>query len=131
VLRRLTPIWALLALLQAFFMLPYQHVHLGSGHAKNGDHDDPAIVHIHPYAISLPIHSTDGPAVERARKAHASVALDTFTTLIHGMPLLFFRPESSATILAPTKSLVGIEVPEPCGHDPPCIENAVPRAPPV
>ena len=74
-------------------MAPYQHVHLGSGHAKNGDHDNSPIVHAHPYAVSLPIHSTDGPAVERSRKTHSSVALDTFTTLIHGMPLLFFRPE--------------------------------------
>ena len=109
-------------------MLPYQHVHFGSGHVKNGDHGDSTIVHVHPYAISLPIHSTDGPAVERSRKVHSSVALDTFTTLIHGMPLLFFRPESSTTILAPTKSLICIEVPEPCGHDPPFTGNAVPRA---
>jgi hypothetical protein len=112
-------------------MLPYQHVHLGSGHAKNGGRGDSTIVHVHPYAISLPIHSTGRPAVERSHKEHPSVALDTFTTLIHGMPLLFFRPESSTAILAPTKLLICIEVPEPRGHDPPRIENAVPRAPPV
>src|ERR1700730_2884823 len=60
-----------------------------------------------------------------------SIALDTFTTLAQGVLFLFFQPESPVRISDTTKSAVRIEVTEPCGHDPPCIENTVPRAPPV
>jgi hypothetical protein len=127
-MRRLVLIPTSLALLQAFFMAPYQHVHIGSGHEK---HAESTLVHAHPYAISFSINSDDGPEVEHSHKPHASLALDTFTTLAQGIPLLFFQPESTVRIFAPAESFVWAEVTEPCGHDPPCIENTVPRAPPV
>jgi hypothetical protein len=127
-MRRLGLIPACLALLQAFFMAPYQHVHVGAGHAK---HAESTLVHAHPYAIWVPIDASDGPAVGHAHKPHASLALDTFTTITQGMPFLFFQPDSRVQIFAPAESLLWLEVTEPCGHDPPCIENTIPRAPPV
>jgi hypothetical protein len=127
-MRRLALIPTFLALLQAFFMAPYQHVHIGLGHEK---HNDSTIVHAHPYAISFPLNSDDVPAVGHSHKPHASIALDTFTTLTQGVLFLFFQPESPVRISDAAKSAVRIEVTEPCGHDPPCIENTAPRAPPV
>ena len=42
------------ALLLAFLMAPFQHVHLASNDAEHADHDhdDTAIVHIHFYTAS-------------------------------------------------------------------------------
>lgn len=130
-MRRLILIPACLALLQAFFMAPYQHVHVGLGRKKHGDHDGSTIVHAHPYAISVPTSQKDGPAVERSHGPHASMALDTFTTLAQGALSLFYEPESPVRLFAPAESAVWVEITEPCGHDPPCIPNTVPRAPPV
>ena len=130
-MHRLGLIPACLALLQAFFMAPYQHVHLGAGHNKHRDHQESTIVHAHPYAISVPTSRNDAPGLAHSHQPHASIALDTFTTLAQGVLFLFFQPESPVRISDTTKSAVRIEVTEPCGHDPPCIENTVPRAPPV
>jgi hypothetical protein len=131
VIRRLAPLAALLALLQAFFMAPYQHVHIGLGHDRHEDHHESTLVHAHPYALSVPLNQNDGSAVEHSHKLHASVALDTFTTLAKGVLFLFLQPESPVQIFAPAESAVWVEVTEPCGHDPPCIGNSAPRAPPV
>ena len=127
-MRRLTLIPTYLALLQAFFMAPYQHVHIGSGHEKQAES---TLVHAHPYAISLPEEPDDGAALGHSHKPHASVALDTFTTLAQGIAFLFLQPESPVQIFAPAESFVWVEVTEPCGHDPPCLENTIPRAPPL
>jgi hypothetical protein len=127
-MRRLTLIPTYLALLQAFFMAPYQHVHIGSGHKK---HAESTLVHAHPYAISLPEKPDHGAALGHSHKPHASVALDTFTTLAQGIAFLFLRPESPVQIFAPAESFVWVEVTEPRGHDPPCLENTIPRAPPL
>jgi len=131
VIPRLAPTTALLALLQAFFTAPYQHVHVGPSHRKHGDQEESTVVHAHPYAVSVPTSQKDGPAVEHSHKTHTSVALDTFTTIAQGVPFLFFQPESPVRIFAPPESAVWVEITEPCGHDPPGLENPVPRAPPV
>ena len=115
-------------------MAPYQHVHVGlvhSKHSDHGDHGESTIVHAHPYSVSFPTGPKDGPTAEHSHKAHASIALDTFTTLVHGLLFFFFQPQSSVRIFAPSEAAVSFEITEPCGHDPPCIESTVPRAPPV
>ena len=129
-IQRLASATALLALLQAFFMAPYQHIHVRPGHEKHGDHNESTIVHAHPYSVSVPSRN-DGLTVEHSHKPHASIALDTFTTLAQAVLFIFFQPESRVEILAPAESAVWVEVTEPCGHDPPCTEKKVPRAPPV
>jgi hypothetical protein len=127
-MRRLVLIPTSLALLQAFFMAPYQYVHIGLGHEK---HAESTVVHAHPYAISFSINPNDGPVVGHSHKPHASLALDTFTTITQGIPFLFFQPDARVQLFAPAESFVWVEVTEPRGHDPPCIDNAVPRAPPL
>src|SRR5689334_8124857 len=112
-------------------MAPYQHVHIGLAHKKHSEHDESTIVHSHPYAVSIPANSNDGTSAGHSHKAHASIALDTFTTLAHGVLFLFFQPQSSVQIFAPSESAVFVEITEPRGHDPPGVETTVPRAPPV
>src|SRR5205807_955205 len=59
--------------------------------------------------------------------------LASITALLALMQAFFmapFQPESPVHIFAPAESFVWVEVTEPCGHDPPCIENTIPRAPP-
>jgi hypothetical protein len=133
VIPRLTPITALLALLQAFFIAPYQHVHVGTPREKHGGRAEsaPAIVHAHPYAVSIPANHNDGATAEHARKPHVSVALDTFATLAQTVTFVLIQPRSPVQIFAPAESFVRIELTESRGHDPPCIGNTAPRAPPV
>lgn len=130
-MRRLGLIPACLALLQAFFIAPYQHVHVGPVHQKHSDGNEATIVHAHPYAISVPANRSDEPTIQHSHKAHSSIALDTFTTVAQGAISLLFQPESRVQISAPIESVVWVEITEPCGHDPPCTKNTVPRAPPL
>ena len=129
--RHLASIAALLGLLQAFFMAPYQHVHVGLGHGRHTDHGESAIVHAHPYAFSVPLDQNRGAKVAHSHQPHVSVALDIFTPIAQGALLLYFQPESPARIFVPSESAILIEVTEPRGHDPPLAANEVPRAPPV
>ena len=128
VLRWLARVTVCLALLQAFVMAPYQHVHVGSGH---GDHHESTFVHSHFYGVSVPINRRPGPTVEHSHEGHRSVALDTFTTFSQTAPVLIFQAEFSVRTFDPAQSDVWVEIIEPCGHDPPRVENTTPRAPPV
>jgi hypothetical protein len=130
-MRRLTLLPACLALLEAFIMAPYQHVHPKTGHEERGDQHESTVVHAHFFAVSVPISPNSEPVLDHAHKDHTSVSLDTFRTFPQSAPLLFFQPELPVRVFVPTESAVRVEIIEPCGHDPPCVENTVPRAPPV
>ena len=122
------------ALLLAFLMAPYQHVHLVTSHEEGTghDHDDAAVVHAHFYAISVPISRNGGPSLKDSHGDHVSRSLDTFTTMPQAGLSVFMRPESRILLFPPAELLAGVvEVTEPCGHDPPSLEFSVPRAPPV
>jgi len=129
-MRRFGLIPASLALLQALFVAPYQHVHVSEQHHEHSHHDEAAIVHAHPYGFSLPESHNDEPAFEHSHKPHVSVALDTFSTLAQGVLTLVFVPESTVAVFAPAQLAVWVEITEQCGHDPPCIGDAPSRAPP-
>jgi|HubBroStandDraft_4_1064222.scaffolds.fasta_scaffold651844_1 hypothetical protein len=128
---RLTPIAVCLALLQGLVLAPYQHIHPGEG---PGNHHS-AVVHTHfnPPLVRLSRRSGSdlGPAFNGLHKPHASVSLETFTTLPQMALYLFFQPVSVARIFVPSESDVLAEIIEPCGHDPPGVENTAPRAPPL
>ena len=132
VMRRLSLLSVCPALVLAFFMAPYQHVHLGPNHSENANHHhDDAVVHTHFYSISLPINRNSGVSLDDSDGDHAR-SLDTFTTLPQvGFPA-FMRPESRLLLFAPKDVFVGIvEVTDPRGHDPPSLAFSAPRAPPV
>lgn len=131
VMRRLTILPACLAVLLAFFMAPYQHVHLSAGHEADGDHDDSTIVHVHFYAISIPTAEDPGNSVDAKHKDHVSSSLDTFTSVPQTALLLAYQAEPATTVFVPDKSFAPAEFVQAQGHDPPCVESSVPRAPPA
>jgi hypothetical protein len=132
VMRRLSLLSVSLTLLMAFFMAPYQHVHLAASHSENANHHhDDAVVHTHFYAVSVPTSRNSRASLDDSDGDHAR-SLDTFTA----MPQVFFpaftRPESRLLFFAPEDVFVGVvEATEPRGHDPPSLEFSAPRAPPV
>jgi len=130
-MRRLTTLPACIALLQAFIMAPFQHVHPGSGHDEHHHHHESTVVHAHFFAVSVPAAPRSDPSFDHTHKGHASISLDTYRTLPQVAHLPLFQPELTAHVFAVAESAVPIEVIEPCGHDPPCVENTVPRAPPL
>jgi hypothetical protein len=134
VMRRLSQLPVALALLLAFFMAPYQHVHLATNHREDADHDhdDAVVVHIHFNTVSVPTNRNSGPSLDVSDGDHVSRSLDTFTTMPQAGFAVLARPESRLLLFPPADRFVGVvEVTEPRGHDPPFFEFSVPRAPPV
>ena len=134
-MRRLGTYPALVALLLAFFMAPYQHVHPAQGHEHEGagDNDSP-VVHVHPYAISLPVETHNGNPVGVSHKEHDTWFLDSFTvstSQVTSVPFPLVQTESPIKPFVLSKSPVTVEIAEACGHDPPAIAFSVPRSPPV
>jgi hypothetical protein len=120
-----------LMLLQAFLMAPFQHVHLGNGHHAHGEGHESPMVHSHFYsAISAEAQPT-GASLDHSHQAHASLSLDTFTTLPHAALIFALEPEAEALVYTPAQSDVFTETIEPRGHDPPRLEGLAPRAPPL
>ena len=116
-----------LALLQAFLVSPFQHVHPG------GDHDHSATIHAHFY--SLATHVAEGTSVkleDADDDDHDAVwSVDSFTLV----------PAAALSIAAPARSVVElfrppvptawVDVVEERGHDPPGgFASLIPRAPP-
>jgi hypothetical protein len=133
-MRRVVMVPVFLALLLAFFMAPYQHIHLATSHGGGADHDhgDTAVVHAHFDAESAPTSRNGEATLKDSDGDHASRPLDTFTTMPQAGSYEFLLPESRVPFFAPPDLFVGvIEVTEPCGHDPPFLEFSSPRGPPV
>jgi hypothetical protein len=74
-------------LLLAFFMAPYQHVHLGIHPDDHDDHDAGAIVHVHFYAEPVASNPSNGSNLEDSDRDHRSRPLDTFAIMLQaGFP---------------------------------------------
>lgn len=131
VMRRLSLLVICVSLLQAFFMAPYQHVHLGAAHQRHEDHHESPPLYSHFYSAFSSGVRNSAPKLGHVHKGHGAFSLDTFTALQHSALFLVFRPEAVALVFSPAQSDVCIETIEPRGHDPPCFENRVPRAPPL
>ena len=133
-MRRVAVLPVCLVLLVAFFMAPFQHVHIGPGRqtGSDRDHADTTVVHTHFDTESGPISRNGGASLKDSHGDHASRPLDTFTTVPQAGFSEFLLPESQIPFFAPADLFVGvIEVTEPCGHDPPLLEFSIPRGPPV
>jgi hypothetical protein len=133
-MRRVAVLPAILPLLLAFLMAPYQHVHLAANHREDDDHDhdDAAVVHAHFYGVTAPISGSGEASLEDSHGDHVSRSLDTFTTMPQAGLSAIARPESRIFAFPPSALVVGfVEITEPCGHDPPFLESCVPRAPPA
>jgi hypothetical protein len=133
VMRRLLSLSVSPALLLAFLMAPYQHVHSAASHSQNANHHhhDDAVVHTHFYTVSVPTNRNSGTSLDDSDGHHAR-SLDTFTTIPQAGFPAFTRPESRLLVFALEDVFAGfVEVTEPRGHDPPALEFSAPRAPPA
>jgi hypothetical protein len=115
-----------LALVLAFFVSPFQHVHAGS------EHDHSATMHAHFYRIAVAEQEPHGPQlVDADDDDHDAVWLvDSFTlVLTHGLTL-FAPSRGLVAFSAPQVTLAWVDVVEERGHDPPLTDRSIPRAPP-
>jgi hypothetical protein len=125
-----------LALVVAFWMSPFQHVHVASGHEESAehhhDHDaESAIVHIHFDGVAVP--GTGGTSrLDDVDSDHVARSLDTFKAISHLPVLISVGLESRVLDFPPQHSSVNIvEAVESRAHDPPLLDRSLPRAPPV
>jgi hypothetical protein len=116
------------ALVLAFAMAPFEHVH--SGDAK--DHDHPAIIHTHFFEFHAPHQTHSGPGFDDPDDDHASAwQSNSFTIVVPAAGVPFVPSRSPGIRVALT------EVPEPViaveerAHDPPAIALPTPRPPPA
>src|ERR1700674_5913097 len=121
-MRRVATYPALLALVLAFFMAPYQHVPVhqaqGDAHEDAGDDDSP-VVHVHPYGISIPVEEDTGGRTAVSHKGHVAWSLDSFNATFQSTHAPFVQTESSIALFVPPKSYTPIEVVESASRVPP------------
>jgi hypothetical protein len=125
-MRFLTALQTCLALLLAFFVSPFQHVHPGS------DHDHSPTMHAHFYRIAAAPAQHEGLWLEDSDDDdHDAVwSVESFTLV----------PAAALTLVVPTRApdaffvrpmpVAWVDVVEERGHDPPLIDRSIPRAPP-
>jgi hypothetical protein len=115
-----------LALLLAFFVSPFQHVHPGS------DHDHAATMHAHFYHIAPVQEEHQGPQlVDADDDDHDAVwSVDSFTLVPTAALTLAIPARAAATFFVPPVPIAWVDVVEERGHDPPKIDSSIPRAPP-
>jgi hypothetical protein len=125
-MRCFTALQTCLALLLAFFVSPFQHVHPGS------DHDHSATIHAHFYRIAAAPAQHEGLWLENSDDDdHDAVwSVDSFT-LVPAAALTLVVPASAAEafVIRPMP-VAWVDVVEERGHDPPAIDRSIPRAPP-
>jgi len=121
-----------MALLVAFAMGPFQHVHQSRHHHQGGqDEEVSTLVHAHPYGISV-AGAPDGRArINDSHGSHAAWSVDTFTIISPIPEVLFFPSEPRVLPHVPAESFFAVDVDELGGHAPPPLERLSPRAPPL
>jgi hypothetical protein len=126
-MRIITAIPSCFALLYAFLVSPFQHVHPG------GEHDHTATIHAHFYSLPTPDQRTTGVQLEAADDDdHDAVwSVDSFT-LAPATALTVSPPAPTIVeLFAPPVPVAWVDVVEQRGHDPPReFAFLIPRAPP-
>jgi hypothetical protein len=118
-----------LALLLAFLLAPFQHVHAAQGSGTGHDHS--TIIHAHFYEILPARAEHDRAQVDDSDDDHATAwSLDTFTLVIPASLSPFVPSLGPSLLFVPSETFEPVEVVEQRGHDPPCIDRSIPRAPP-
>jgi hypothetical protein len=130
-MRCLTALQTCLALLLAFFVSPFQHIHTGSG--ADHDHDHSATMHAHFYHIAAVHEGHHGPElIDTDDDDHAAVwPVDSFTLVLSAGLTPFVPSRFEATFFTPAIPVAWVDVVEERGHDPPPVaDRSIPRAPP-
>jgi hypothetical protein len=129
-MRRIAALQTCIALLAAFFLAPFQHVHTGQ------DHDHSEIIHAHFYHFHVAdrsvevVNGTQIAAFDDDDHAEAR-SLDTFTIELASALAPFVLPRGPVLAFVPFDTFQPVEVVEERGHDPPCVDRSIPRAPPA
>jgi hypothetical protein len=124
-MRRFAGVLTCVTLPLAFLLAPFQHVHTGA------DHDHSALVHAHFYSVALVRAKQHDPAIDDVDDDHAAVrSLDTFTLVLTTGFVPFIPPHGLVLPLLAVVTFEPVEDVEQRGHDPPCIDRSIPRAPP-
>ncbi len=118
-----------LALLLAFFVAPFQHVHPGG---TGADHDHAAVVHAHFYSVHVNATERRGSQIAAADDDdHDAVwSVDTFTLALTAAIAPFIASRGSVLRFVPVQVFAPVEIVEERGHDPPSVDRSIPRAPP-
>jgi hypothetical protein len=130
-MRLLTAIPTCLALLLAFVLAPFQHVHTGGA-----EHDDAGLIHAHFYTHveSLPASRAEhrGAEIDDIDDDHVAVwSVDTFTLVLTAGFVPFVPSLIAVLLFVPSYTFQPVEIVEERGHDPPCVNRSIPRAPPA
>jgi hypothetical protein len=129
-MRRIATLQTCIALLVAFFLAPFQHVHTGP------DHDHSELIHAHFYhfhGADRSVEAVHGPQfADFDDDDHADAhSMDTFTIEIAAALAPFVPSRGPVLAFVPSATFQPVEVVEERGHDPPCIDRSIPRAPPA
>lgn len=121
-----------LALLLAFFLAPFQHVHTDSDHP---DHAFAGEVHAHLFFVHThaPARPVDGTGIDDDDDDdHAHVrSVDSVTPVLpHHTPLLLLSPASPA-LPVPTPFHERVKTVEATANSPPPLNQSSPRGPPL
>jgi hypothetical protein len=137
-MRCLAALHTCLALLLAFVVAPFEHVHTGGS-----DHDHDGLIHAHFYNVGHPAEAqiaghhalaeeySGAKILDADDDDHAKAwSLDTFTLVLTAglSPFIPLRGAILPFVLSETFEPVLIV--EECGHDPPPAGPSIPRAPP-
>jgi hypothetical protein len=133
-MRSVVALQTCIALLIAFFVAPFQHVH--AGHGSGSDNDHSGLIHSHFYpsnSVGRPVGGQSGPRlVDADDDDHATArSLDTFTLVLTSSPGPFVPTRGPALLFDPSETFQPVAVVEECGHDPPLADRSIPRAPPA
>ncbi|MGH9646033.1 MAG: hypothetical protein ACRD4E_04380 [Bryobacteraceae bacterium] len=132
-MRCVTAVPTCLALLVAFFLAPFQHIH--PDHVDGG-HEHSAIIHTH---LFIPLPSDSGPStftrpggvrLIAPEDEEQAFSVNTFTSVAPVVVSLLFNLPSPTAVFVQAETFGQVEFIEERGHDPPFATSAIPRAPP-
>ncbi|MDP9054924.1 MAG: hypothetical protein M3N93_11585 [Acidobacteriota bacterium] len=136
-MRRALSVQTCLAVVLAFMVAPFQHVHTGDEHAGDDHHHNHAqagVVHAHFFVAPVSHAQPEGIGIgaddDDDDHAHA-LSIDTFTPKQPTVTSLSLPSRSPLAAFAPHRTIHPVEIIEERGHDPPARGSSGPRAPPL
>lgn len=131
-MRRVAAVQTVLALLLAFFLAPFQHVHTDSAHPE---HAFAGEVHAHFFEVHThaPVHAVDGVGIDDDDDDdHAHVrSVDAVTPILPDNAPIFVLSPAPAVPVALTRLHERVATVEETANSPPALDQSNPRAPPL
>ena len=133
-MRRLMSMQVSLALVMAFLLAPFLHLHDAARHehGATGLHEHPAIVHTHPVGSSPSTDHHNRKGIEAPEAEHEASPLAIFNFTQEAPPALPFDIEQeNLQPDTPKQKSFAFCSSTTRTHDPPLVEAWTPRGPPV